>query len=101
MRSAPEQTTPTGTQDVEMESAGSPDHHPSLGKYDADDLDLIAPRRTAIATASRAKSTIAPRIQVSAMLVKGFSGNDDDDDRARSWLSKVKSAFVRDQAPDE
>ncbi|KAF1780985.1 hypothetical protein GQ600_15095 [Phytophthora cactorum] len=30
MRSAPEQTTPTGTQDVEMESAGSPDHHPSL-----------------------------------------------------------------------
>ncbi|KAJ8546781.1 hypothetical protein ON010_g11455 [Phytophthora cinnamomi] len=43
-----------------------------------------------------------PRIRVSAMSeLKGFSGKDGDEDRARSWISKVKSAFVRDQAPDE
>ncbi|OWY91069.1 hypothetical protein PHMEG_00040508, partial [Phytophthora megakarya] len=29
-----------------------------------------------------------------------YSGKDQDEDRARSWLGKVKSAFVRDQAPD-
>ncbi|POM63172.1 hypothetical protein PHPALM_27563, partial [Phytophthora palmivora] len=30
-----------------------------------------------------------------------FAGKEGDEDRARAWLNKVKSAFVRDQAPDE
>ncbi|OWZ08330.1 LOW QUALITY PROTEIN: hypothetical protein PHMEG_00019146 [Phytophthora megakarya] len=29
------------------------------------------------------------------------SGNDPDDNRARTWITKVKSAFMRDQASDE
>jgi hypothetical protein len=33
--------------------------------------------------------------------LKEFSGKDRDEDRARSWLNKAKSAFVRDQAPDD
>ncbi|POM79625.1 Hypothetical protein PHPALM_2653, partial [Phytophthora palmivora] len=33
--------------------------------------------------------------------LKEFAGREGDEDRARAWLSKVKSAFVRDQAPDE
>ncbi|ETP04580.1 hypothetical protein F441_18683, partial [Phytophthora nicotianae CJ01A1] len=99
---APEGPTPTGAQDVEMESVGSLDHHLLPNEYDPDDLDLIAPRRAAVATTSTAKATIAPRIRVSAMSeLKEFSGKDGDEDRARAWLSKVKSAFVRDQAPDE
>ncbi|ETI30399.1 hypothetical protein F442_22594, partial [Phytophthora nicotianae P10297] len=32
---------------------------------------------------------------------KEFSGKDEDEDRARAWIGKVKSAFVRDQAPDD
>ena len=33
--------------------------------------------------------------------LKEFIGKDRDEDRARNWISKVKSAFLRDQAPDE
>ena len=33
--------------------------------------------------------------------LKEVSGKDRDEDRARSWNSKVKSAFLRDQEPDE
>ncbi|POM72193.1 Hypothetical protein PHPALM_11133, partial [Phytophthora palmivora] len=33
--------------------------------------------------------------------LKEFAGREGDEDRARAWLNKVKSAFVRDQAPDE
>ena len=33
--------------------------------------------------------------------LKKFNGRDRDEDRARSWISKVKSAFLRDQIPDE
>ncbi|OWY93184.1 hypothetical protein PHMEG_00037513 [Phytophthora megakarya] len=42
-----------------------------------------------------------PRIRVSAISeLKEYSGKDHDEDRARSWLGKVKSAFVRDLAPE-
>ena len=34
------------------------------------------------------------------MELKEFAGKDNDEDRARGWISKVKSAFLRDQAPD-
>ena len=33
--------------------------------------------------------------------LKEFTCKDRDEDKARSWISKVKSAFLRDQAPDE
>ena len=33
--------------------------------------------------------------------LKEFNGGDRDEDRARSWISKVKSAFLSDQIPDE
>ena len=33
--------------------------------------------------------------------LKEFNGRDRDEGRARSWISKVKSAFLRDQIPDE
>ncbi|GMF61015.1 unnamed protein product [Phytophthora fragariaefolia] len=33
--------------------------------------------------------------------LKEFADINGDEDRARSWLSKVKSAFIRDQAPDQ
>ena len=35
------------------------------------------------------------------MELKEFSGKDRDEYKARSWISKVKSAFLRDQAPEE
>ncbi|ETO85547.1 hypothetical protein F444_00814 [Phytophthora nicotianae P1976] len=88
---APEGPTPTGVQDVEMESAGSLDRLLLPNEYDRDDLDLIEPRRAAVATTSTAKSTIAPRIRVSAMSeMKAFLGKDGDEDRARAWLSKTQ-----------
>ena len=33
--------------------------------------------------------------------LKQFNGRDRDEDRARSWISKVKSAFLTDQISDE
>ncbi|GMF46594.1 unnamed protein product [Phytophthora fragariaefolia] len=43
----------------------------------------------------------ATRIRVSMISdLKKFSGKGHDEDGARSWFSKVKFAFVRDQAPD-
>ncbi|POM71536.1 Hypothetical protein PHPALM_11886 [Phytophthora palmivora] len=96
---------PTEDRDVDMESVGSPDQHPNLHEYDPDDLDLDPPRRAAVASASATttgRSISAPHIRVSAMSeLKEFAGKEGDEDRARAWLNKVKSAFVRDQAPDE
>ncbi|POM64180.1 Hypothetical protein PHPALM_20326 [Phytophthora palmivora] len=96
---------PAEDRDVDMESVESSDRHPSPHEYDPDDLDLDPPRRAAVASASATttgRSTSVPRIQVSAMSeLKEFAGREGDEDRARAWLSKVKSAFMRDQAPDE
>ena len=33
--------------------------------------------------------------------LNGFNGRDRDEDRARSWISKVKSESLRDQIPGE
>ncbi|ETP12969.1 hypothetical protein F441_11752 [Phytophthora nicotianae CJ01A1] len=82
-----------------MESVGS-DH----GEYDPDDLDLPASRQATVATAATATGLPAnsPRIRVSVVSeLKEFSGKDDDEGRARAWIGKLKSAFVRDQAPDD
>ncbi|KAI9985283.1 hypothetical protein PInf_004609 [Phytophthora infestans] len=41
------------------------------------------------------------RVRISAISdLKGFTGKDQDEDRARTWISKVKSALTRDQASD-
>ncbi|GMF53898.1 unnamed protein product [Phytophthora fragariaefolia] len=95
----------TGDQDVEMESFGSPDQPTTAWEYDPDDLDLGRPARATVATTTATTSNQAintPRIRVSAMSEREeFAGKDGDEDRARSWLGKVKSAFIRDQAPDQ
>ncbi|GMF14949.1 unnamed protein product [Phytophthora fragariaefolia] len=95
----------TGDQDLEMESVGSPDRPTTAWEYDPDDLDLGRPARatTATTTATTSNQAIStPRIRVSAMSeLKEFAGKDGDEDRALSWLGKVKSAFIRDQAPDQ
>ncbi|OWY91878.1 hypothetical protein PHMEG_00039353, partial [Phytophthora megakarya] len=91
----------TTNQDVEMESVES--QHGSHGEYDPGNLSIDTPRQAVIASAGAASapSTTTPRIRVSAISeLKEYSGKDHDEDRARSWLGKVKSAFVRDQAPD-
>ncbi|GMF62248.1 unnamed protein product [Phytophthora fragariaefolia] len=95
----------TGDQDVEMESVGSPDQPTTAWEYDPNDLDLGRPARATVATTTTTTINQAintPRIRVSAMSeLKEFAGKDGDEDRARSWLGKVKSAFIRDQAPDQ
>ncbi|ETI35939.1 hypothetical protein F443_17835 [Phytophthora nicotianae P1569] len=89
----------TEPQDVDIESVGS-DH----GEYDPDDLDLPASCQATVAAAATATGlpAITPRIRVSDMSkLKEFAGKDNDEDRARAWTGKVKSAFVRDQPPDD
>ncbi|OWZ02040.1 hypothetical protein PHMEG_00026468, partial [Phytophthora megakarya] len=89
--------------DVDMESMRS--FHPSPDEYDPDDLSIDVPRRVAVASAEAAAPSGGaegtPRVRMAAISeLKEFSGRDTDEDRARSWLGKVKSAFIRDQAPD-
>ncbi|KAE8889643.1 hypothetical protein PF003_g26436 [Phytophthora fragariae] len=61
-------------------------------------------RRTA-ATAAAVAPTGSPavqRVKISAISdQKEFTGKDRDEERARGWISNVKSAFTRDQATDE
>ena len=87
--------------DIEMESVGS--HHGRSNEYDPDDTGLTVWRRPFIAsteTEQRGGFT-TQRIRMSAIAeIKEFSGRDNDEDRARSWVSKAKSAFLRDQAPE-
>ena len=81
--------------DVEMESVGT-------CEYDPDDMDLKGPAaRIATAAAGQIPGMI-PRIKLAATSdLKEFHGRNQDEDRARSWLSTVKTAFARDQAPDD
>ncbi|POM61158.1 hypothetical protein PHPALM_29870 [Phytophthora palmivora] len=87
---------PAEDRDVDMESVGSLDRHPSPHEYDPDDRDLDPPRRATVASApatTTGRSTSVPRIRVSAMYeLKEFAGREGDEDRARAWLSKVKSS---------
>ncbi|KAE9282870.1 hypothetical protein PR003_g27290, partial [Phytophthora rubi] len=105
MRTPQQRTTHSkiGERDVDMESVVSQDH-PELWEYDPDDLDIGATRRTAV-TAAAVASTGSPavqRVKISAISdLKEFTGKDRDEERARGWISKVKSAFTRDQATDE
>ncbi|POM61646.1 hypothetical protein PHPALM_29311 [Phytophthora palmivora] len=92
-----------GSLDVEMESVRS-EHRTSRWKYDPDDIDFPTAARATVATATTgsAGSTMIQRIRISAISdLKEFTGKDQDEDRARAWIGKVKSAFMRDQASDE
>ena len=87
--------------DVEMESIGS--NHSRSNNYDSHDPILEDLRRPLVAAAEvTPNGGFTPqRIRISAIAdLKEFTGRDQDEDRARSWISRVKSAFLRDQAPD-
>ncbi|KAE9163616.1 hypothetical protein PF005_g30373 [Phytophthora fragariae] len=93
-----------GTRDVEMESAGSDDLKRLQWEYDPEDLDLLAAAPAAVATAAvrSSESTRIQRVRISAISdLNEFTGKDQDEDRARAWISKVKSSLMRDQASDE
>uniref|UniRef100_A0AAV1TAJ5 Uncharacterized protein n=1 Tax=Peronospora matthiolae TaxID=2874970 RepID=A0AAV1TAJ5_9STRA len=80
-----------GLPDTDMESA---DSHGSCGNtFDPDDLDIDGVRRPHLATteATIGEGFAAQRIRMSAIAdLKEFLGRDHDDDRARSWVRKVK-----------
>ena len=84
--------------DVDMESVKSAKYH-----YDPDDLDLGMARRAHMASAQAfdADSGAITRVRMSATSeLKDFTGRDADEDQARGWLSKTKSAFLRDRTSD-
>ncbi|OWY92931.1 hypothetical protein PHMEG_00037851, partial [Phytophthora megakarya] len=92
-----------GSQDVEMESIRSSDHG-SRWEYDADDVDVPTSAQATVATAAAGStgSTMIQRVRISAISdLKEFTGKGQDEDRARAWISKVKSVFMRDQASDD
>ncbi|OWZ19692.1 hypothetical protein PHMEG_0006021 [Phytophthora megakarya] len=73
-------------------------------EYDPADIDFPVPAQAAVATAASGYtgSTVIQRVRISVISdLKEFSGKDSDEDRARAWISKVKSAFTREQASDE
>ena len=81
--------------DVEMESVGT-------CEYDPDDMDLEGPLARMATAAMGQMSNMVPRIKIAATsYLKELHGRDQDEDRARNWVSSVKTAFTRDQAPDD
>ncbi|GMF51875.1 unnamed protein product [Phytophthora fragariaefolia] len=76
----PPDTAPNlGTQDVEMEPAGSPGRDPDLPgwEYDPDDMDVSEPDRAAVASATTGSggSTMIQRVRISAASdLKEFTG---------------------------
>ncbi|OWY99505.1 LOW QUALITY PROTEIN: hypothetical protein PHMEG_00029478, partial [Phytophthora megakarya] len=102
------QPPPLGTQDVDMESVSTPDL--DSWEYDPDDLGIPSssghnPGRATVATAAIGlgnSSSLIQRVRISVISdLKEFTGKDMDEDRARAWIGKVKSAFQRDQATEE
>ncbi|KAG2970381.1 hypothetical protein PC116_g25562 [Phytophthora cactorum] len=46
-------------------------------------------------------SSMIQRVRISAISdLKEFTGKDQDEDRARAWIGKAKSALMRDQESD-
>ena len=73
--------------------------HSQSREYDPDNLSVYKPRRPLVAAAEATADAgiVTQRIRVSAITeLKEFAGKDNDEDRARGWISKVKSAFLRD-----
>uniref|UniRef100_A0AAV1TQF8 Uncharacterized protein n=2 Tax=Peronospora matthiolae TaxID=2874970 RepID=A0AAV1TQF8_9STRA len=84
-----------------MESADSHGSHGSAFYPDDLDIDGVLRPHLAIAKAITGEGIARQQIRMSAIAdLEEFSGRNHDDDRARSWVRKVKSAFLRDQAPD-
>ena len=82
--------------DIEMELVGS--RHSQTDEYDEYDLWAAEPRRPQVATAESNANmgTVIQRLPASAISeLMEFSRKDKDEDRARSWICKVKSAFLR------
>ena len=92
--------------DVDMVSVESNthDHIYRRTEYDPDDLWMAEPTRPQVASTgmTTGSSAVTQRIRMSAISeLKEFLGKELEGDRARIWTGKVKSAFLRDQAPDE
>ncbi|OWY92711.1 hypothetical protein PHMEG_00038167 [Phytophthora megakarya] len=81
-----------------------PSDHGSRWEYAPDDVDWPTSPQATVATAATGAtaSTMIQGVRISAISdLKEFTGKDQDEDRARAWISKVKSAFMRDQASDD
>ncbi|KAG3136510.1 hypothetical protein PI124_g23575 [Phytophthora idaei] len=92
-----------GSQDVEMESVGEVDLADLHEEFDPDDLNFPSPSPAAVVamTGGGGGSSMIQRVRISAISdLKEFMGKDQDEERARAWISKVKSALMRDQASD-
>ncbi|POM71340.1 Hypothetical protein PHPALM_12104 [Phytophthora palmivora] len=92
---------PRGMRDVEMECVGS--RSGCQGEFDPDDLSIDKPRPalvafTGVSSGNQARAAVpGPRIRVSVISeLKEFSGQENDEDRERSCLGKMKSVFIRD-----
>ncbi|OWY99521.1 LOW QUALITY PROTEIN: hypothetical protein PHMEG_00029463 [Phytophthora megakarya] len=84
------------SQDVEMESIRSSDHGYRW------EFPTSAQVTVATAAAGSTGPTMIQRVRISAISdLKAFTGKDQDEDRGRAWISKVKSAFMWDQASDD
>ena len=92
--------------DVDMESVESNtyDQIQQRAEYDPDDLWMAEPRRPQVAATGVTNDTnsVIQRIRTSAIFeLKEFSGTEGEVDKEQTWIGKVKSAFLRDQASDE
>ncbi|KAG3042763.1 hypothetical protein PC121_g22971 [Phytophthora cactorum] len=92
-----------GSQDVEMESVGEVDLVYLHEEFDPDYLDFpsTSPVAVVATVGGRGGSSMIQRVRISAISdLKTFTGKDQDEDRARPWIGKVKLALMRDQASD-
>ena len=92
--------------DVDMESVESNtyDQIHQEAKYDPDGLWMAEPRRPQFAATglTNGANSVNQRIRTSAISeLKKFSGTDREVYKAQTWIGKVKSALLRDQASDE
>ena len=87
--------------DIDMESVGS--RRNGSHDYGHKHREQGGNRLPQVATAGAAESGgfFNQRIRMSAMAeLKELSDREKNEERARKWISKVKSAFLRDQAPE-
>ena len=87
--------------DIDMESVGSRRNgsHDYGHEHQEQGVKRLPQGETAVAVENGEFSN--QRIRMSAMAeLKEFSGREKDEKRARNWISKVKSAFLNDQAPE-
>ncbi|OWZ00434.1 LOW QUALITY PROTEIN: hypothetical protein PHMEG_00028374 [Phytophthora megakarya] len=83
------------SQDVEMESIRSSD---SGSRWE---LSHLCQATVVTAATGSTGSTMVQHVRISPISdLKEFTGKDQDEDRARAWIGKAKSAFMRDQASD-